>query len=169
MAKQHLALAAILVFPYLAGAEDRLIIPPNSAPPQVAVATATEEKGIVQVRVSLPRMIPYQVTVKVPVTRLVRRDGEDHFETTFREETRTEYKGLMEAATLTVDGKEVKVSRKDGKSIDPKELPKLLAKRTRVLLVTDKELDPYYLEVFNDQVLIITVPASKWTQAKSKE
>src|SRR6185369_4142310 len=111
------------LIPYLAGAEEKLIIPPNAAPPQVALATALEEKGSIQIRVSIPRMIPYQVTYRVPVTRVVQRNGKDVTETTFRDETRTEYKGLMEAATLTVDGKDVKVTRKDGKSVDRKELP----------------------------------------------
>jgi hypothetical protein len=149
MSQRCVAFAVVLLFPNGAGAEEKLIPPPKTLPPQVCLATATEKAGTVEIRVSTPRMIP------IESTRMVPRDGKPVPETFIW------YKALMEATTLVVDGKEVKASRKDGKPVDPKELPKLLATRTHVLLVRDEEIDPYFLGVIDDKVLIITAPASK--------
>jgi hypothetical protein len=143
------SLVAVLVVPLLVCAEEK---PPHptAPPPQVCVASAAEKDGVVQIRVTVPRMVPVTVAKVVP-----NADGKQITG------TETIYKAEMVETVLTADGEEVQVSRKDGKAVDPKDLPKLLAKETRVLVFSLGKVDPYYLDVVNDQVLIITVPASK--------
>src|SRR5215472_5686737 len=169
MSQRYLACAAVLLFlPHGAGAEEEQIHPPQALPPAVCLATATEKDGVVRIQVSVPRMVPFEVTKKIPYTRIVSRDGRHVPETKFVTEIVIDYMARMETTTLIADGQDVKVSRKDGTSVDPKELPKLLTARTRVLLVSDKEIDPYYLGVIDDKVLIITVPASKVSRPTKK-
>jgi hypothetical protein len=136
--------------------------PPGNLPPQVCQATAAEKDGAIQIRVTVPRMIPYQVTRVLEI-----RDGKQVTKTF------TRYKALMEETVLTADGKDVKVTRKDGRSVKPKDLPKLLSKKARVLVFARTEdfdeIDPYYLEVINDRVLIITVPPGKLFTPEPKE
>jgi hypothetical protein len=168
MGKRYLAFAVVLLLPYGARAEEKFIRKPCTLPPQVCLATATEKDGAIQIHVSIPRMIPYEVTTKVPVTRMVHRDGKSVPETEFVQRTRTDYLARMEETTLVADG-DVKVSRKDGASVDPKKLPKLLAETTHVLVTTVVYFDPYYLEVVGKRVLVITIPASKLPSRKAKE
>jgi len=169
MSQRYLVLAAVLLFPSAARAEDKVILPPNAPAPQVCLATASEKDGVIEIRISIPRMIAYQVTRKVPVTETVIVNGKPMLRTKFETVTVTEHKGVMEAITLHAADKDFKVSCKDGKSVDFKELPKLLVKRTHVLVVADKDIDPYYLDVINDHVLIFTVPNSKLPQPKLKD
>ena len=103
---------------------------------------------------TVARQVPY--TVEVP-----RKDGKPEFITKWKIKTETNYKAVMIPTILFADGKEVQVSRKDGHAVDPKDLPKLLSKEAPVLIFTQGELDPYYLQVIQDQVLIIVIPASK--------
>jgi hypothetical protein len=143
------SLVAVLVVPLLVCAEEKPLRP-IGLPPRVCVATAAEKDGVVQIRVIVTRMVPVTVEKVLPDA-----DGK----TITRKETI--YKAVIVGTVLIADGEEVQVSRKDGKAVDPKDLPKLLAKETRVLVFSLGKVDPYYLDVVNDQVLIITVPASK--------
>jgi hypothetical protein len=153
MLPRFLGLVSLLIFPCLAVAEGEPREPGN-LPPQVGLATAAEKDGAIQLQVAIPRMIPYQVTRVVEVW-----DGKQVTKTF------TRYKSVMEETTLTVDGKDVQVTRKDGRSVKPKNLPKLLSKKTRVLVFARTEwfdeVDPYYLQVVDRRVLIITVPPGK--------
>lgn len=151
--KSTIGIVAVLLFSSPAGAEEKTR-PPGALPPQVCLASAAEKDGAIQLRVSVPRMIPYHVTRVLEI-----RDGKQVTKTF------TCYKAVMEETKLTVDGKDVKVTRKDGKSIKPRDLPKLLGKETRVLVFSRiedfDEIDPFYLGVVDDRVLIITVPPGK--------
>jgi hypothetical protein len=52
--------------------------------------------------------------------------------------------------------------------IDPRKLPKLLSKETPVVVFTRGKIDPYYLQVIQDQALIIVIPANKDFPARTK-
>ena len=69
------------------------------------------------------------------------------------------YQACTARVAVVVDGKTVKVSRKDGKAVDPKLLPSLLREAAKVLVFTEGEVDPYYLDVVDDKVLIFVIPA----------
>jgi hypothetical protein len=136
--------------------------PPGALPPQVCLASAAEKEGTVKLKVSVPRMVPYHVTRVLEV-----RDGKQVTKTF------TRYKAVMEETTLSADDKAVKVTRKDGRSVKPGDLPKLLGKESRVLVfsrVEDfDEIDPYYLGIIDERVLIITVPPGKVYTPEPKE
>ena len=57
---------------------------------------------------------------------------------------------------MVADGKQVIVTRKNGGfPVDARDLPWLLAKPTAVLSFPGGKVDPYYLKVMRDDVLII--------------
>ena len=118
-----------------------------------------------------PDKVPSAFTNRVTVQGLdrYRADFEWGFNgTKYKTVTETHYKALMSNTVLVADGKEVQVSRRDGKAVDPKDLPKLLGKETPVLVFAQGEIDPYYLQVIEDQVLIIVIPASKEFPGRNK-
>ena len=64
---------------------------------------------------------------------------------------------------LVADGKKVRALTADGKAIEPKDLPKRLAKACRVVLFKGQaEPDPYYLGLFREGVVLIVAPADKF-------
>lgn len=165
----RVGLVVVLGFPSLAWTEEKTQ-PPATLPPQVCLATAAAKDGSVQMRVTVPRMVPYTVTRQVPSTvQVPTPDGKLANKTTWKSIAETKYKAVMSETVLVVDGKEVRVSRKDGKAVDPQDLPKLLSKQSAVLVFAHGEIDPYYLQVIDDQVLIVVVPASKEFPARSKD
>jgi len=64
---------------------------------------------------------------------------------------------------------DVKVYRKNGKLIEPKELPRLLAKKTPVFWWGMNKIDPYYLGVVWDDVLIFIVDLEKVIKASGEK
>jgi hypothetical protein len=55
---------------------------------------------------------------------------------------------------LIVDGTKVFVTRKDGKVIDPRDLPTLLERPVHMVMFYGKA-DPFYLQVLRDDVLLL--------------
>jgi hypothetical protein len=155
MSRHWVSLVAVLVSPFVAWAGE---IPgaPTTHPPKVSLATAVEKDGVTQLRILVPGLVPYTVMRNVPATENS-KDGRKT-RTVYKTVTETFYKPVMVESRLIADGKKVQVLRKNGKAINPKDLPKLLGKQTAVLFFSDGEVDPYYLQVLHDQVLIITVP-----------
>jgi len=71
---------------------------------------------------------------------------------------------------LTVDGRQVRAVGADGKAIDPKDLPKRLAKPARVVLFRGAgEPDPHYLGVLRDDVIVLVAPADKFKAPAPKK
>ena len=60
---------------------------------------------------------------------------------------------------------DVKVYRKNGTLVETKELPRLLAKETPVLWWGTGKIDPYYLAVMRDDVLVFVVDVKKVIKA----
>jgi hypothetical protein len=127
--------------------------------PQMCPATATEADGKVTIQLTAKKQIPYQIVKKVAeevveaiedkgVVRTVKK-------TVYKDVTYTEFKSASQSISICADGKTVRVTRKDGKPVDPKELPKLLAKETQVLYVADGEIDAARLERLDGNTLII--------------
>ncbi len=133
-------------------------VPPPK--PQMCPATAIEKDGVVHITVTIPKQATYRVARPVQEThyKTVTEAGVTRKVpyTAVRMVTETPTKTVMVQSILLPDGKKVQVTRKDGKAVDPKELPKLLAKETQVL-VTHGPLDPKFLEKIDDRVLIITI------------
>ena len=60
---------------------------------------------------------------------------------------------------------DVKVYRKNGTLVEPKELPRLLGKETHVFWWGMNKIDPYYLGVMRDDALIFIVDIEKVVKA----
>jgi hypothetical protein len=133
-----------------ATADDKPAPPKKGSPGPVAVlAQAAETDGKVVVRFSLP--------VEVP-------DGADPV-------GGPERRPVIGARTkmgwfdvhLTADGKAVRALTSDGKAIDPKVLPKRLAKVSRVVLFQGKaDPDPFYQGLFREDTVLFVAPADKF-------
>jgi hypothetical protein len=134
------------------------------------MATAAEKDGAVHIRVSAPILHPYTLTKPVPYTiEVPAREGEPkRHETRWERKRETKYMVLMRETELVVDGKEVRASRKNGQVVEPRQLPKLLSKETPVLVFTRGKIDPDYLQMIQDQVLIIVIAASKDFPGRTK-
>src|SRR5947209_12677727 len=112
MGHARISLVAVLLFPSLVRSAEKPR-PPVTLPPQVCLATAAEKDRTIQIRVSIPRMIPYRVTRQVPYTVEVPKEtGKPEFKTKWTTRTETNYKALLSETVLVADGKEVQVSRK---------------------------------------------------------
>src|SRR5262249_10326169 len=103
-------------------------------PPLVCLATAVEKDGAVQMRLSASILYPYKVIKPVPHTVVVpAKEGEGwRHETRWKRKTETAYICLRKKTIVAVDGEEVKVSRKNGQKVEPRDLPKLLSKETPI-------------------------------------
>jgi len=154
--------AAGLALPVAEKAEDQQR-PRAGPPPLVCLATAVEKDGNVQMRLSASILHPYKVTKPVARTVVVPAKGGKgtREETRWERKTETAYSCLPKKTVFAVDGAEVKVSRKNGQKVDPRDLPKLLRKETPVLLFTVREMDPAYLRLAGDDVLIVVAPVHK--------
>jgi hypothetical protein len=138
-------------------------VQPNQS--MLCTATAIDVNGLVQIRLTIVEQVPYTVARMTPETVVrtevnagVRRQVVD---TVMRQVLETHYKIVRSSRVLAADGKTVQVTRKDGKTVDPKELLSLLAKETQVLLVPKGEVDPGELhKTIDDRTLIIRVMPS---------
>ena len=117
--------------------------------PVVAVlAQATEANGKVVVRFSIPVEVPDGAYPVGPKGELVIGANSKM--------------GWFDIH-LVADGKKVRALTADGKAIEPKDLPKRLAKACRVVLFKGQaEPDPYYLGLFREGVVLIVAPADKF-------
>ena len=147
MIRRFIGLIAVSMIPVVALAESDPKSP-TSPPPWVCLAKASDKDGKVQVQLSVTKMVPYWVSVM----HETRGGG-------YVPKRHTYYKACVVSAVVLVDGKKVVASRKDGKAVDPKELLTLLSKEVKVLVFTEGKVDPYYLDVVGDQVLLVTIPA----------
>jgi hypothetical protein len=133
-----------------ATADDKPAPPKKGSPrPVVVLAQATETDGKVAVRFSLP--------VEVP-------DGADPVGGPERRPVigARSKMGWFDVH-LAADGKAVRALTADGKAIDPKDLPKRLAKASRVVLFQGKaDPDPFYLGLFRGDVFLFVAPADKF-------
>ena len=147
MIQRFTSLVAVLMIPVVALAESEPK-KPTTPLPWVCLAKASDKDGRVQVQLSIPKMIAYQVSVMHET-----RDGR------YVATRHTKYKAVVVNAFVIVDGKKVVVSRKDSKPVAPKDLLTLLRKEAKVLVFTEGEVDSYYLDVVSEKVLILTIPA----------
>ena len=126
---------------------------PSTPPPQHCPAIASIVDGRVRLKLTVIKMVPYTVTSMVPTT-----PNTPALKTIFVPKKDLQYKACTQSVRMDVDGTKVKVLRKGGKAVDPKLLPRLLGKGVQVLVFTEGEVDPYYLDVVRDDVLLITIP-----------
>lgn len=124
-------------------------------------ARAVEKAGVVQIEVIVPRQVAFTVTKRVPFVEVVKVkvDGgwEEVKKTSYRTVTETAFKTVSETRVLIADGKKVQVTRKDGKVVEPRELPVLLKAESQVLLVTTGAIDPAAVQKLDEKTLIIRV------------
>lgn len=124
---------------------------PKGPPPQYPLARAGEKDG----------------KVVVHFTRVVHRTKPVTVEENGKKLTSNVVESGWDEITLPVDGKEVRALGPDGKAIDPKDLPKRLAKRTQVVVFVLNEFsgttepDPFYLRVLREDVVVFAAPAEK--------
>jgi hypothetical protein len=136
---------------------------PSSLPPEIMVAHATEKDGGVIVKFSGTKAISL---IKRAIT--VEKDGKK------MELEVTAYEFSFYEIDVRVDGKEVKAFGVDGKAINPKELPKRLGKATQVAVVfhhpdLDPKLDPFYLRLMREDVVVFTGPRTKFMPPSPKK
>lgn len=111
----------------------------------VWLATASAKGNAVEIHVSVPMWGPKpELKGKDP-------EGPEDF-------VASEMKSSLKSS-------DVKVYRKNGTLVDPKELPRLLAKETPVFWWGMDKIDPYYLSVMRDDVLILVVDLQKVIKA----
>jgi hypothetical protein len=119
---------------------------PKGAPPFLTLARMTKEGNLVTLaHVAVLR------EQRVTVNRLV--NGKQVAE------ERTVRTTSYEVVEQTMKVKGLQASYADGKKVDAKKLPALLAKRTLVLLADAGPVDPVYLRAFKENLLVLTLPA----------
>jgi hypothetical protein len=101
-----------------------------------------------------------KVLVEVPIvsykteTIKIKKDGE--------EQEAFYYKSVVGAHEKRFEGKDVKVFDIGGKPI-PKDVEKLLAKKTLVLVSTDgRKVDPFYLRIIKEGTLVLVLSKPLW-------
>lgn len=140
----HIALLAAFVLG-VAGAQAQRPIPlPAGLPPQVCLATAAIENGILVLHIITPQLVPEQRE------RKVLRDGKEVVEKIIT------YVPVSREQTFRVDGKQLRVMTKAGKDVDRQAILNALIKTTPVIVSFDGPVDPFYLAVVRDDVLIVT-------------
>jgi hypothetical protein len=118
----------------------------------VWIASAKTKGNEVEVHVSVPMWGPKSSGVPKPVPPPNGSDKPKVEPATVQppiEFECSELKAVLKASDL-------KVYRKDGSLVEAKDLPRLLAKETHVLWGREK-IDPYFLAVMRDDVLIVVV------------
>ena len=117
---------------------------PKGFPPKVSLAKAQLKDGVVQLRLTTPEIVPaYE-------TREVVKNGKK-----VNEKVLVYHTEFVERV-VAIDGKDMQVVTKAGKAVEAEALPKLLANDTPVLVSFDGAVDPFYLAVVRDDVLVVT-------------
>jgi hypothetical protein len=141
-------------------------LPANANIPTVAIGSASEADGKVTVRLrvyeSTPTTEERTITVVRQVTVLV--DGKP----VIKEVPVTEKVAVV--VMKPTRWREVKLSAADpgvevrdlaGKLVPVKDLPKLLAKDSAILLSTSGPVDPFHLQLAKEGTLVVIVPPDK--------
>jgi len=135
----------VVLFVVAAGARAQGTVPlPAALPPEVCLAKAQIKDGGVQIRVISARLVPEQRA------RVVKRNGKEVTE---------KYLTYLPSAVeriFRLNDKNVHVTTKAGKDVDPGVILNALGKDTPVIVSFDGPVDPFYLAVVRDDVLIIT-------------
>ena len=139
---RSIVLAGFLWVPAANLAQEPVAAPAGGPPTVVLAGTVSKDD-----KVSLVLKVPVQVVEKVEFIDLERS----------RVIQRVEYRTKMVEEVHVVDGKLVSVTRKNGNNVDLRDLPKLLEKPNAVVLFRGK-VDPFYVQVLHDNVLIVQVP-----------
>ena len=129
---------------------------PHGCPPVVVMAKAISSQGKVE------------LFLDVPVNRAVEERAKVIVDGQVVEQIRIVYQSVMVQQAHIVDGKKVSVTDKNGKNIAADDLPTLLEKKTAVVMFRGK-LDPYYLQVLRDSVLIVRLPDNAPAQDFKKQ
>lgn len=132
--------------------------------PTLGPATASERDGVVHLQITIRRAVPYTVTKMVVETRfrdIVDKKGNVRkiAYTVTTPVNEVFYKDVLVPRTFIVDGKNVQVTRKDGRAVERRDLLMLLAKETQVLIVTGETIEPEQLQRLDDRTLIVRVPS----------
>ena len=137
--------------------------PPVGAPPVMMVAQAAAKGRDVILRVSVPTTVLGTKLVEVE------RDGKKE-----KEPVTIVEKYVWSEVDVKVDGKETAAFDVNGKPINPKELPKLLAKPARVAVVQswpefEGKLDPFYLGALKNDIVVLKGPEEKFRPLPPKK
>jgi hypothetical protein len=141
---RYIVLAGLLWVP-AAGLAQQPSSAPLGSPPSVVLARAVSKDGNVSLVVNVLVPVAEEVLERIQLER-----GSAFMK-------RVVVRTKMVEQVHVVDGKLVSVVRKNGKSIAVRELPRLLEKPTAVVMFQGK-IDPFYLQVLHDNVLIVQVP-----------
>jgi hypothetical protein len=155
-------LFGLLLFPLTVAAQEKEFAP-SGFPPSVGTAKALLRDGKVFIEVTAVTITPYVET------RVIERDGKKVTESKARYQPLTIKESFLlqakDAVIFGKDGKSIervlfmnqaKVYRKDGKEVNLQEIPKLFKSERPVVIFGTSKLDPYYLRVIHDDVLVIT-------------
>ncbi len=150
MVRSRMCVLALIGTVALATAEEKPA-PPKGGPPVMALAQATEKDGKIVVRFWLAHERPAGADyVPGPEGKSIRVIG-----------ARTKM-GWADV-DVVADGRTIRALTADGKAIDPKDLPKRLAKASRVVLFYGQaDPQPYYLGLFRESVVLFVAPANKF-------
>lgn len=121
---------------------------PTTAPPTVIKATLLNQPGATQLELIIPQF------VMEARRKVVQVDGKN---------VEIEYrilKPVYETKVLSLD-EEVRVVDRAGNPVKTDALPALLKKKTPVLFSNESKVDPFYLQVYRDDVLIVFVHKDK--------
>lgn len=157
MVRGLVCMAALLGAVAVVTAGDRPALP-KGGPPVVAIAQASEKDGAVVIRFAIPEEQPAGAEAVADPTGktagvIVPRRKMGWAET-----------------DVTVDGRAVRAMTADGNAIDPKDLPRRLAKASRVVVFRGQaEPDPFYLGVYREDTVVFVGPADKFKAPAPKK
>ncbi len=154
---------SVLLIPSLFAEEKALS--PMGFPPSFGVGKAIVEDGKAMIQLSIVSITPMTEEI------LVQREGKKV------REVKTCYATVISTGSFFIDGKGanplvrdgktrdrvvisplqgVRVYYKTGKAVLQRDLPKLFEKERPILIFGGDNIDPYYLQVAHEQVLVIT-------------
>lgn len=141
------------------GAQDLPPLPQGPSP-NYQLAKAVEKDGIVVVRFTRVEFRTKTVEVEKDGKKFARNIAESAW--------------ADAGIDVPVDGKEVRAFGADGKVIDPKDLPKRLARLTQVVVFvfgpnTEPKPDPFYLRALREDIVVFAAPAAKLFPAPPKK
>ena len=121
---------------------------PTAPPPTIVMASLLKLKGPVQIELVIPNF------VDEARRRVVQHDGKNV------EEEYHVAKGVFETKVFTLD-EDVQIVDRAGKPVKADALPALMKRKLPVLFSVEPKVDPFYLQVFRDDVLIVVVHVDK--------
>lgn len=129
--------------------------PPVDRPPLIMLAQAVTKDGDVFLTVSNPQPVFKTKTIEVE------QDGKKV------KVNKAVCEFVWSDIEVKVDGKDVAAFNVSGKPIDSQELPKRLAKPTRIAVLPtpageDRKLDPFYLGALKIGTVVVKIPEAKF-------